>query len=175
MKKIAIVGSGGAGKSTLARRLGYVLGLPVVHLDNHFWQRGWVETERSRWIEIQQGFVSQEEWIIDGNYGGTMDVRFAQADTIIYLNLSRYRCIWRAIKRRIMYHGKARPDMNNGCTERLDFQFLKWLWRYPRDTHPITWSHIEKVADRAQVIQLKTPGQVRLFLKDMTRVEQTDI
>ena len=167
MKKVVIVGFGGAGKSTLAQKLGELLKLPVIHLDNHYWQPGWVETERPIWQQIQLDIMQQPRWIIDGNNGSNMNDGFAEADTIIYLDLNRYLCIWRAVKRRIKYHGRSRPDMKNGCQERLDFQFLTWLWRYPKDTHPVTLARLEKVPAAKTVIRLRSRRQVKVFLTQL--------
>ncbi len=168
MKKVVIVGSGGAGKSTLARQLANKTNLPVVHLDAHYWQPGWKETERSVWIEMQQAMMAADQWIIDGNYGSTMAARFEHADTIIYLDLNRYLCIWRAIKRRIRYHNTIRPDMNNGCIERLDWQFLTWLWRYPIDTRPTTLARLKAASLNKQVIHLKSRREVKQFVAGLT-------
>ncbi|MEM9203830.1 MAG: hypothetical protein AAGC53_19480, partial [Actinomycetota bacterium] len=80
---MAIVGPGGAGKTTFARALGVATGLPVIHLDEHQWQPGWVGTERDVWRRRQAGLLTGEHWIVDGNYSGTFDARFARADTVI--------------------------------------------------------------------------------------------
>ena len=85
-KRIAIIGSSGSGKSTLARTLGVRLGLPVVHLDAHFWRAGWVETDKAQWQETVQALAHGERWIIDGNYSSTMDIRLPLAETIIFLD-----------------------------------------------------------------------------------------
>ena len=89
MRRVAIIGSSGAGKSTLARRLGERTGLPVVHLDEHFWRPGWVETSRGEWRAVQTALCAQDAWIMDGNYSGTLDVRLARADTVVFLDLPR--------------------------------------------------------------------------------------
>ena len=93
MKRISIVGSGGAGKSTFAHQLADILHLPVIHLDALYWQPGWVATPQDEWRDKQQQLVQQECWIIDGNYTSTLDVRFAVADTIIFLDFPRFRCL----------------------------------------------------------------------------------
>jgi adenylate kinase family enzyme len=89
MQRIAVVGSGGAGKSTFARQLGERTAIPVIHLDRHFWKPECVETPRHEWREVQRGLLAGETWIVDGNYGATFDVRFSRADTVIVLALPR--------------------------------------------------------------------------------------
>lgn len=122
MKKIALIGSGGSGKSTLARKLGDVTQLPVYHLDALHWKPRWIPTPEDEWHQFQQELTQKDEWIIDGNYGRTLDIRLAEADTIIFFDLSRWITTYRIIKRRIQYHGKTRPGLTEGCPEQLDLQ-----------------------------------------------------
>lgn len=93
MERIAVVGSGGAGKSTFSSALGERLDLPVVHLDEHFWKPGWVETPRADWRTRQEELFDSDSWIADGNYGGTLDVRLLRADTVIIFAFSRLTCV----------------------------------------------------------------------------------
>ena len=74
MKKIILIGSGGAGKSTLAKHLGEKLGIKVFHLDALLWKPNWVGVPREEQIQVQNELVKNEQWIIDGNYGATMDI-----------------------------------------------------------------------------------------------------
>ncbi|MBT4500077.1 MAG: DNA topology modulation protein [Gemmatimonadetes bacterium] len=165
MRRIAIIGAGGAGKSTLARQLGEVLGIEVIHLDALFWKPGWVDTPRDEWAAIQRELVARDEWIIDGNYGGTMDIRLDAADTVLFLDASRWRCIYQVLKRRIQYHGKTRPDLDAGCPERIGWEFLQWIWTYPERKRP---GILEKLTDiSASVITLRSRRQVRAFLDDL--------
>jgi len=108
---VAVVGSGGAGKSTFARALGGVTGLPVVHLDEHYWRPGWVEPSKTEWSAIQTDLVSRDRWIMDGNYGGTFDVRFARADTVIVLSLPRAACLVGSTRRFSNGSGGTRPTV----------------------------------------------------------------
>ena len=73
---------------------------------------------------VQNELVKEDEWIIDGNYGGTMDIRMNAADTIIFLDIHRTICVYHAFKRVVQYRNKTRPDMGAGCEERFDLQFL---------------------------------------------------
>ncbi|MNW47031.1 topology modulation protein [compost metagenome] len=122
--KIMIIGSSGSGKSTFSRKLGEALNISVYHLDVYFWKPGWVETPREEWIEFNKQLVMKQKWIIDGYYGSTMDIRVHAADVIIYFDLSPWITTYRVLKRRIQYHGKSRVDLNEGCPESIDWQFI---------------------------------------------------
>jgi len=111
MKRIILIGSGGSGKSTLARQLGAKLKLKVYHLDALFWKPNWVGVPKNEQRKIQNELVKNETWIIDGNYGGTMDIRLNAADTIIFLDVHRTICVYRVFKRMLQYRNKTRPDM----------------------------------------------------------------
>ena len=107
MQRVAIVGSGGAGKTTFANRLGETLGLPVTHLDEHYWQPGWTATPGEQWRDRQRRLIADDRWIIDGNYGSTLDLRLARADTVIILAYSRWRCLRGAGCRWAHHRGQA--------------------------------------------------------------------
>jgi adenylate kinase family enzyme len=162
VQRVAVVGSGGAGKSTFARELGRRTGLAVIHLDRHHWKPGWVETPTDEWRLVQGKLTAGESWIIDGNYGGTFDVRFRRADTVIVLALSRWRCMFRVL-RRVMRH-RGSEVQAAGCPERLDFTFLRWVWRYPLDSRPRLDAAVADCRNHVRVIELRSPQEVRAFL-----------
>ena len=170
MKKIALIGSGGSGKSTLARRLGGKLNIEVYHLDALFWKPNWTPTSKEEQKKVQNELVKKEEWIIDGNYNGTMDIRLNAVDTIIFVDISRVICIYRVLKRMIQYRGKSRPDMAEGVNERLDFDFLKWVWDYPKTKKPVVLKKLKQLPNDKKVIILKSPREVQLFL-DKVNIE----
>ncbi|WP_121610762.1 DNA topology modulation protein [Mesobacillus foraminis] len=167
MKKIVLIGSGGSGKSTLARQLGEKLKIDVLHLDSLFWKPGWVETPREEWIDTQQYLVKGETWIMDGNYGGTMGIRLNAADTIIFLDIPRIICVYRAFKRMLQYRNKTRPDMGEGCEERFNYEFFKWIWEYPKTKRPKILERLEELSKEKEVIILKAPKEVENFLEQM--------
>lgn len=130
--KIAILGYSGCGKSTLARQLGERYGLPVLHLDSVHWLPGWVEKDRALEGQEVQAFLDshdKEGWVIDGNYSRSMllERRCAEADQIIILELSPLVCLWRVLRRWRTWGGQTRPDMGEGCPEKVDWEFVQWV------------------------------------------------
>jgi adenylate kinase family enzyme len=76
--------------------------------------------------------IGPDRWVMDGNYGGTMALRFAAADTAIFLDVPRLTCMWRVVRRSLRPRGRTRPDVGPGCPERLpDREFATWIWTYP--------------------------------------------
>lgn len=101
MQRIVILGRGGAGKSTAARRLGEAFGCPVIELDKHFWQPGLVPLPGDRWVKVQQNLASQPRWVMDGDLGpyDALAVRLSRADTVLFLDIPWWLCLWRALRR----------------------------------------------------------------------------
>ena len=164
MERIIIIGCGGAGKSTLAQQLGKKLNIPVVHLDKIFWKPGWVETPPEEFDELHRRELARDQWIMDGNFNRTMPERIARCDTVIYLDFSRMACICGVVKRVLTTYGTVRPDMGEGCPERVDLEFLKWVWNYNRDKKERNYRLLNE-AEHAQTIVLKNRRAVKRFLK----------
>ncbi|MFD4249666.1 hypothetical protein ACFWQL_08005 [Amycolatopsis thermoflava] len=98
MRRVVVLGCGGAGKSTFSRRLGALLDLPVTHLDHVYWQPGWVPLPAGEFAARQRVLVAGERWLLDGNCGGTLEIRLAAADTVILLDPPRRVCLRRAAR-----------------------------------------------------------------------------
>ncbi len=136
MQRILIIGMSGAGKSTFARALAVRTGLPLIHLDRQFWRPGWTVTPRPEWRQRVTELVAAERWIIEGNYGGTLDLRLPRADTVLWFDYPRWIAYPRIAKRVVIGYGRVRPDMAPGCPEQLDWEFLRWIWAFPRIERP---------------------------------------
>ena len=128
--KIAVIGYSGAGKSTLARALGGRYGIPVLHFDRVHHAPGWQERDKAEAHRIAHEFMEQPQWVIDGNYTKyEYERRMAEADKIILLDFPRLNCFVRAWKRYFRYRGRTREDMCEGCPEKMDLEFMRWiLW-----------------------------------------------
>lgn len=146
---MVILGPGAAGKSVLAARLGRLTGLPVIELDALFWRPGLVGTPTDEWAAVQRRLAAREQWIMDGDLGpyDVLDVRLRAADTVVLLDLSLVRCVWRALRR---------------SQERLDF--WRWLLSYQRRYRPLVLQAIATHAAGADLHVLRTPQAVEQFL-----------
>ena len=165
MERIVIIGCGGAGKSTLARQLGEKLNIPVVHLDKLWWKPDWVESSREEFDAKLAEELAKPRWIMDGNFNRTMPERIARCDTLIYLDFNRVACLMGVLKRVLTTYGTVRPDMPEGCPERFDREFLKWVWNFNRNNREKTWAQLEKLPAE-KVMILKNRREVRRFLQN---------
>ena len=163
-----IVGSSGSGKSTLARQLGEILHLPVIHIDKELWNPGWVKTPGNEWHKKHYKLVSSSEWVIDGNNDSTIKIRFEKADTVIFLDLNRFVCLCGALKRRLTYIGKTRPDVPEGCPETFSFELIKYIWQYPVKWRPIIMDRSSKY-EHIILIHIKNRKMLKRFINDVRR------
>ena len=167
MKRVMIIGCGGAGKSTLARKLGEKTGLPVVHLDRIWWAPGnWQHTSREEFDAQLMAEMEKEAWILDGNFNRTMSLRLERADTVIYLDFARWRCLLSWIGRVIKNWGHARADMAQGCNEWFDPEMAGWIWRFNK-TYRDTYYRLLNEAEGVDTIVLKNRRQIRRFLEQL--------
>ena len=154
MPRVAVIGSGGAGKSTFAEQLGLRLRVPVIHLDRIYWKPGWTPTPAAEWRAAQAAALARPDWIVDGNYGGTLDVRLRAADVVVFFDLPRRTAIAGALRRWIRHRGTEVQAA--GCPERLDLAFLRWIWRFPRDSRPRVLAALGDHASAAEVIVVRS-------------------
>ena len=164
MKRILVIGSGGAGKSTVAKQLGGILGLPVVHLDALHWKPGWVEPPKSDWTATVDAALERDAWVMDGNYSGTLERRLAACDAVVFLDLPRTTCVWRVFKRVWRYRHATRPDMAPDCPERLDLKFVRWIWNYRTTSRPKVVRLLGECGANVRVIRLQSQAEVDRFL-----------
>lgn len=164
-RRVLVIGPGGSGKTTLARRIAEATGLPLVHLDALYWRPGWEPTPKAEWESEVAELVRRPRWIMDGNYGSTLDPRVRAADAVVFLDLPRLLCVWRVVKRRVVWRGRSRPSMAPGCPERLTPEFLRWIWSYPRRRRPGVLELLRRAeAGGTRVSILRNPREVEAFV-----------
>jgi adenylate kinase family enzyme len=167
MNRIAVIGCSGSGKSTLSRELGRALGLPVVHLDCLFWKPGWVESPREEFAELVRGVVTGERWVLDGTYRFTWNIVMPRVDTIVFLDFSRTICLWRVLARYLAHRGRTRQDVTAGCPEKIDFEFVEFIWTFPTDYRPSIISRLDQRRPDQRLIVLRDPADVMWFRREM--------
>lgn len=132
--RICIIGNSSSGKSTLAERLSRKLNFPVLHLDRIAHEAGtnWQRRSNDEFVREHDAILSEDAWIIEGNYSISMPQRFARATAIIWLDFSRYGCLMRYL-RRCLKKDKSRPGLLDGVTGELGLGMVKHiLGNYPR-------------------------------------------
>jgi adenylate kinase family enzyme len=170
MKKIIILGNCGAGKSTLARELGRILGITrICHLDAHYWNEGWVITEESAWQEKLAGMLNEldkeDAWIMDGNYSKSLHLRLPYCDTIIYLDFPTWLCLYRIVKRVLRDYGRVRLDMAEGCPEKFDLEFIEYVATYRNKRKPEVMEKLAAYKDKVRFVTLRNPQEVAEFVR----------
>lgn len=167
-RRVLVTGMAGSGKSTFSRALAARIGLPVIHLDFHFWKPGWVAPSEDEWREKQRRLLAGDAWIADGNYHETLELRLEHADTVVFLEPP-----WWVCARRAFIRGLGKPWYETppeGCADsawrrlRDECRQVVVIWRErrsePAREHEIIAQHGQHVALHV----LKSERAVREFL-----------
>jgi|SRR5215211_6772797 len=165
MKRVAVLGSSGAGKTVFTRELGAITGLPVFYLDPLVWKPGWELAPADEIHDVIHAAASGDEWIIDGDFLGCEPTgRFERVDTVVFLDLPRRTCLRRIVWRRVRDARRSRVDLPAGCKEGIDRELVRWVWRFPRDSRPRILELLRRLPPRVAVHQLRSARDVRAFL-----------
>jgi adenylate kinase family enzyme len=167
-QRILVIGCSGAGKSTLARRLSVQLALPLIHLDAEYWLPGWQQPLRAEWRAKVERLAARDQWVMDGNYAGTFDLRMPRADMIVFIDVPRLACLRGILWRPLRYWGQQRPDMAPGCIERYDWPFVRYVWGFRDRERPKITQALETLGGGAKLVHLRTRREVGAFLFAMT-------
>lgn len=167
MQRIMVIGCCGAGKSTFSKQLHSLTNIELIHLDQQYWKPNWTETAKADWEKIVSELAAKPKWIIDGNYGATMDIRLERADTLIFLDYPTAKCLWRVTKRIWKYHGQQRPDMPPGCNERFDLEFYHYVATYNLRNRKKTLKKLNTLKESKKVLVFKNDNEANIFLKQV--------
>ena len=141
MKRILVTGNAGSGKSTLARKIAAELDLPYHSLDRVVWQPGWKKTPKEERDRLVRELTHQEQWVIDGVSYAVQEV----ADTVVFLDMPRRLCFWRAFKRNWKHAFHSRPELPPNCPEILIVPTLcRIIWNFPGAIRPGILERIAK-------------------------------
>ncbi len=166
MKRILILGPSGSGKSTLAERIGQVLKIPVITLDRYFWNPNWVETPQDEWKEKVKKLAMEEKWVMDGNYTSyTLAMRVKRADAIIFIDFPRRISYLRVFLRRLRHRGETRPSVADGCPEKIDREFLEYIWSWRKRRRPQILRYLKRLDGIKDVFILRNQKQIERFMQ----------
>jgi adenylate kinase family enzyme len=165
MKRIAIIGSSGSGKSTFANKLGKILNRPIIHLDKEYYNSDWSEKYPTKedWKNFQRNLVSKDEWIIDGNYRSSLDIRLDKADTVIFFDFPNWICLWRVFKRTL--NRKQPFDKPEGVREKISWRLIKFIIKYPKKE---VYQIIDGYKNERKIIIVRNTKEVENLLKELS-------
>lgn len=166
MQRVLVIGCSGAGKSTFSRRLARVTGLPRIELDHAYWRPGWTERPKDEWREKVAGLCAEPAWILDGNFTGSLNIRLPRADTVIWLDYPRLVCIRRVLGRIARGYGRVRAGLPEGCPERLDLEFLRFIWNFNAKTKPRISAAVEEFGSHAKLHTLRSDRDAERLLAE---------
>lgn len=168
MKRIIIIGNNGSGKSTFAERLGEKLHREVIHLDKLYWKSGWKKRySKDEWRSKVKELINGKEWIIDGNYKSTMNMRIDAADTIIFFDIPKWICFYRVIKRKLQDYDKTRTDLAEDCKEPIGMgtlSMMKFIILYPTK---IVYKKLNSVSSIKRIVVFKNNKDIDDFLRSL--------
>ncbi len=130
-KKIMIFGRPGSGKSTFALKLHRLTHIPLHHLDKHFYESNWIERDYQEFLSIQQSIIDTESWIIDGNSTKSLEMRYAEANLVLYFNFHRLICYIRIFKR-LFGKDPNIDDRAKDCKELIRLKLLRYMWSFEK-------------------------------------------
>jgi adenylate kinase family enzyme len=165
MKRVSVIGCSGAGKSTLSRALHQMTGLPLVHLDTHFWCAGWKPLDKQEFQIHMQRVHEQDAWIIDGNYSSTMGERLSRSDTVYHLDYPTLLCLRRVLGRIIRGWGRDRSDCGEGCPERFDWEFIRYVVKFRGNFRDRTLELLEQ-NPHLEVHSFRHPRELERYLRN---------
>jgi adenylate kinase family enzyme len=164
------MGSPGSGKSTFARRLSHLTGIPVVSLDALYWKPGWQPSEAAEFEARLAEAVRRPRWIIDGDYiWWAGDIRRNVADAVIWFDLPRRTCMAGIMSRIATTYGRVRPEMAEGCPERINAEFFRYVWTYRREKRPKLLKYLEGLRADQSLICFIDRTQAEQYLANFER------
>jgi adenylate kinase family enzyme len=171
MQRVLVMGSSGSGKSTFARRLSEIAGLPFVSLDALYWKPGWIPSDNTEFGQRVAEVARRPQWVMDGNFtsSGAGELRRRCSDTVIWFDLPRRSCMLGIMRRIAGSYGRVRPEMAEGCPERFDFEFFRYVWTYRRQQRPKLLNYFQGLRADQSLVCFTDRAQANDYLTEIAR------
>jgi adenylate kinase family enzyme len=164
-RRIMVIGCSGGGKSTLSQILAARFNLTYISIDRDIlWLPGWVERGKAEQRAQIAAKIAGERWVLDGTNPSTFDIRLPRTDVVIWVRMPRLVCLWGVTTRWLRWIGRTRPEMASGCPEKLDWQFLRYIWTFEQQFSPRVVAALAQHGPAIPVFQLKSRRQMRALL-----------
>lgn len=166
--RVLVIGCSGSGKSTLARALAARLGLRHISMDRDvFWLPGWKERPHNEAYARIAAFIEEERWVMDGTSPGSLPLRLPRTGLVIWLRLPRLVALRGALLRWMHYAGRTRSDMAPGCPEKIDFEFLHYIWTFERLASPKIDRMLNEHGSGVPLLTLRSHAEMDAFLSSL--------
>jgi len=173
MQRILVMGSSGSGKSTFSKRLSAITGIPMVSVDALYWKPGWIESGKDEFHERLSAAARQPRWIMDGNFTSHLvELRRDACDTLIWFDLPRVTCMVGILTRVAKSYGQVRPEMAEGCPEKIDLEFFHYVWTFRERIRPKLLAYFEGLRPDQTFITFTNRAQADRYLSDLARAPQ---
>ncbi|WP_327103515.1 P-loop NTPase family protein [Nonomuraea glycinis] len=164
MKRVAVVGSGGSGKSHVACELGRLLDAPVTHLDAVYYDDGWNPLSPEKFEAAQRELVAEPRWVIDGNYNASLHVRLEACDTVVMMDVLTWAALWGIVSRQLRY---GAGQHTSGVYNRIHWGVIKYVATYRRRMRPKVLAKVDEFAAGKQVVLLTSRARTRRWLEQV--------
>lgn len=167
LKRIAIIGLPGSGKSTFAIKLGEILMIPVYHLDKLVFE-GRTKRDKQEFLRLKETLVKEESWIIEGCSFSTLELRFARANTLIYFHFPRWLCLWRVVQRLFTFNKKV---ADTGCLNGVNWALIKYIWTFDRDKRERI-EELRKCYPKVEFLIFRLPQDLERYLNKVMQIKK---
>ena len=162
--RMIVIGCSGSGKSTLAQKAAALLDLPYISIDRDIlWLPGWILRDRAEQRRLTEELIARDRWIMDGTGSSTLHLRLPRTELIIWPDLPRSACVLGILRRWVANLGRTRPEMAPGCPEKIDLEFLRYVWTWNREVRPRVLADIQNHASGKPVVMLKSHREMDEF------------
>ncbi|MDB5650347.1 MAG: hypothetical protein JWL62_1867 [Hyphomicrobiales bacterium] len=135
-RRVMVIGSPGSDKASLCREIATRLKLPLIALDQEYWKPGWTRPDPAEWRARVAALAEQDEWVIQGTYPSTIEIRAARADWIVWVDLPMPVCFTRKLREMLAARSQKTPEIAPGCPRRFDASLLRFIWSFPAVVAP---------------------------------------